>query len=105
MPPALPPGADVVADDVAKADSSVDLVIRVFCRLPPPRLLGVDGSCAAACLSSACACDSTFNRRRWCARLFRAERDEDENFEKKIVSSRCGVCDARYAAVRIRVGK
>ena len=37
--------------------------------------------------------------------MLRADRDDEENFEKKIVSSRCGVCEARYADVRIKVEK
>lgn len=98
--PGAPPTADVVAEVVAKADSSVDFVIRVFWRLP---FFGVEGSMAL--LSSACARDSSFKRRRWCARLFRAESEDEENFEKKIVSRRWGMCEARYADVRIRVAK
>lgn len=58
--PAAPPGAEVVAEEVAKADSRVDLVIRVFWRL-----LGVDEEWFAARLSSAWARDRTFKRRRW----------------------------------------
>lgn len=98
--PGAPPGADVVAEEVAKADSSVDFVIRVFWRLPLP---GVEG--LLALLSSACARDSSFRRRRWWARLFRADSEDEENFEKKIVSRRWGMCEARYADVRIRVAK
>ena len=37
--------------------------------------------------------------------MLRADNDEDENLEKKIVSSRCGVCDATYADVKTKVGK
>ena len=62
--PAPPPIADVVADEVAKAEERVDLVIRVFVRLPLP-FFGVDGSSFAACLSSACAWERTLSRRRW----------------------------------------
>ena len=46
MIPAPPPGAEVVADEVAKADSRVVFVMRVFCLLP--FLLGVEGSWLAA---------------------------------------------------------
>ena len=60
--PAPPPTADVVAEDVANALERVDLVIRVLVRLP---FRGVEGSSFAAALSSACACDRTFSRRRW----------------------------------------
>lgn len=113
IPPAgalAPVPAEVVADDVAKAFSRVDFVMRVFWRLPWPRprprrgvVVLVD---AAACLlSSAWARESSFSRRRWWARLLRADRDEDENLEKKIVSSRCGICEARYAEVKTRIGK
>lgn len=35
----------------------------------------------------------------------RAESEDEENLEKKIVSSRCGVWDARYADVKINVEK
>lgn len=98
MPP--PPVAEVVAEEVAKAEERVDLVMRVLVRLP--FLLGVE---ASAALSSAWAWDNTFRRRRWCARLLRAESEDDENLEKKIVSRRWGVWDARYADVRINVEK
>ena len=37
--------------------------------------------------------------------MFRADREDEENFEKKIVSRRWGVWEARYAAVKIKVGK
>jgi hypothetical protein len=37
--------------------------------------------------------------------LFRAEREEEENLEKKIVSRRWGVWEAKYADVRMRVEK
>ena len=98
----LPAGvaAEVVAEEVAKAELRVDFVMRVFWRLP---LLGVEGP--EAWLSSAWARERSLRRRRWWARLFRADRDDEENFEKKIVSSRCGMCEARYADVRMRVGK
>ena len=92
--------AEVVAEEVAKAELRVDFVMRVFWRLP---LLGVEGF--GDWLSSACAWERSLRRRRWWARLFRADKDEEENFEKKMVSSRCGICEARYAEVRIRVGK
>jgi hypothetical protein len=84
--PAPPPMADVVAEEVAKAEERVDFVMRVLVRFP--FLLGVEGSSFAARLSSAWAWERTFKRRRWWARLFRAERDDEENLEKKIVSSR-----------------
>ena len=44
--PAPPPGAEVVAEDVAKADSRVVFVMRVFVLFP--FLLGVEGSWLAA---------------------------------------------------------
>lgn len=100
--PAPPPMADVVAEEVAKAEERVDFVMRVLVRFP---FLGVAWLSFAACLSSAWAWERTFKRRRWWARLFRAERDDEENLEKKIVSSRWGVCEARYADVRIKVEK
>lgn len=103
--PAPPPVAEVVAEEVAKADERVDFVMRVFVRLPFPRLFGVEGPSFAACLSSAWAWERTFRRRRWWARLFRAEREDEENLEKKIVSRRWGVWEARYADVRMRVEK
>lgn len=93
IPAPPPPMAEVVAEDVAKAEERVDFVMRVLVRLP--FLFGVEAASVAACRSSACACERSFRRRRWWARLLRADRDEEENFEKKIVSSRCGVCDAR----------
>ena len=96
--------ADVVAEEVAKAEERVDFVIRVLVRLP--FLFGVEGSSLAACLiSSAWAWERTLRRRRWWARLLRADSEEEENLEKKIVSRRCGVCDATYADVKIRVEK
>jgi hypothetical protein len=101
IPP--PPVAEVVAEDVAKAEESVDFVILVLVRLP--FLFGVEGSSLAAALSSAWAWERTFKRRRWWARLLRAESEDEENLEKKIVSRRWGVWDARYADVRINVEK
>lgn len=101
--PAPPPTADVVAEDVAKAEDRVDLVMRVLVRFP--FLFGVEGSSLAACLSSAWALERTLRRRRWWARLFRADREDEENLEKKIVSSLCGVWDAKYADVKISVEK
>jgi hypothetical protein len=44
MIPGPPPGAEVVADEVAKAESRMDLVMRVFVLEPLPLLFGVDGS-------------------------------------------------------------
>ena len=35
----------------------------------------------------------------------RAESEEEENLEKKIVSSLWGMCEAKYAEVSIRVAK
>lgn len=61
--PEPPPTAEVVAEDVAKADDRVDLVMRVLVRFP--FLFGVEGSSLAACLSSAWAWDRTLRRRRW----------------------------------------
>lgn len=89
----MAPAAEVVAEEVAKADSRVDFVMRVFCLLP--FLLGVEGSLLAVRASSACALDKSFSRRRWWARLFRADREDDENFEKKIVSSLWGMWEAK----------
>lgn len=57
--PAAPPIADVVADEVANADESVDLVMRVLTRLP---FLSEAPPLAA---SSACAWERTLRRRRW----------------------------------------
>jgi hypothetical protein len=44
--PGPPPEAEVVADEVAKAESRIDLVMRVFVLEPLPLLFGVDGSWA-----------------------------------------------------------
>ena len=58
--PAAPPAAEVVADVVANAFSSVDLVMRVLVRLP--FLLGVAGPWLASRASSAWAWERTLRR-------------------------------------------
>lgn len=102
--PALPE-----EDDDASADERADLVIFVCLDLRLLVLGDFDEVAAASGVSRSCswawAWERTFRRLRWWARLFRAEREDEENFEKKIVSRRGGMWAARKAEVRIRVGR